>query len=121
MGSNTLTVSDRVCLLLPFPSHPCTALTRLEQLDSLRALVRLLGVLLVHVVVDLRLRREGLEAPQDPAHELGHVGRGGGPGAGQRHVHHEDVGQDTGDGESEGGWGERRRRKGREETKKEKR
>lgn len=102
----------------PPPACPCTALTRLQQLDSLRALVRLLGVLLVHVVVDLRLRREGLEAPQDPAHELGHVGRGGGPGARQRHVHHEDVGQDTGDGEREG----RRRegkRKGREETKKE--
>lgn len=73
------------------------------------------------MVVDLRLRREGLEALQDPAHELGHVGRGGGPGAGQRHVHHEDVGQDTGEGgESGRGEGEGGDKEGRDEEGKEK-
>ncbi len=46
----------------PHSLHACIhILTRLEQFDSLGALVRLLGVLLVYVVVDLQLRREGLE------------------------------------------------------------
>lgn len=88
-------------------------LTRLEQLDSLGALVRLLGVLLVHVVVDLRLRREGLEPLQDPGDKLCHVGGGGGPGVGQGYVDHEDVGQDTGEGVG----GEEQRRRGGEEKK----
>lgn len=74
-------------------------LTRLEQLDSLGALVRLLGVLLLDVVVDLRLRRQGLQPLQNPGDELCHVGGGGGLRVGQGHVYHEDVGQHTGEGE----------------------
>lgn len=84
--------------------HACIhILTRLEQFDSLGALVRLLGVLLVDVVVDLRLGREGLEPLQDPGDKLRHVGGGRGLGVGQGHVYHEDVGQDTGEKE---GWRE---------------
>ena len=84
----------------PHCTHACIhILTRLEQLDSLGALVRLLGVLLVDVVVDLGLRREGLEPLQDPGDELCHVGGGRGPGVGQGHVYHEDIGQDTGERE----------------------
>lgn len=100
--------------LPPVPSPHCThacihILTRLEQLDSLGALVRLLGVLLVDVVVDLGLRREGLEPLQDPGDELCHVGGRRGPGVGQGHVYHEDIGQDTGEREREReGWGQRR-------------
>lgn len=60
-------------------------------------LVRLLGVVLVDVVVDFRRRREGLEPSQDPGDELCHVRGGGGPGVGQGHVDHEDVGQDAGE------------------------
>lgn len=73
-------------------------LTCLEKFDSLGALVRLLGVLLVDVVVDLRLRHEGLQTFYDPGDELRHVGGGGGLGVGQGHVYHEDIGQDTGGG-----------------------
>lgn len=95
---------------LPHCTHACIhILTRLEQLDSLGALVRLLGVLLVDVVVDLGLRREGLEPLQDPGDELCHVGGRRGPGVGQGHVYHEDIGQDTGEREREReGWGQRR-------------
>lgn len=86
----------------PHTSHArIHMLTRLEKLDSLGALVRLLGVLLVDVVVDLQFRRQGLQTFQDPGDELCHVGGGGGLGVGQGHVYHEDIGQDTG----EGGWG----------------
>lgn len=84
--------------------HACIhILTRLEQFDSLGALVRLLGVLLVDVVVDLRLRREGLEPLYDPSDELCHVGGRGGLGVGQGHVYHEDIGQDTGEREGDTG------------------
>lgn len=78
-------------------------LTCLEKFDSLGALVRLLGVLLVDVVVDLRLRHEGLQTFYDPGDELRHVGGGGGLGVGQGHVYHEDIGQDTGGGSRVGG------------------
>lgn len=85
-------------------------LTRFEQLDSLGALVRLLGVLFVDVVVDLGLRREGLEPLQDSGDEFCHMGGRGGPGVGQGHVYHEDIGQHTRE-RAGGGWEKERKGK----------
>ena len=73
-------------------------LTCLEQLDGLRALVRLAHLVLLHdVVLDLLVAlHQRLEARHHPPGEVGDARRAGGLRVGQVDVDHEDVRQHAG-------------------------
>lgn len=83
--------------------HVQLFLTRFKQLDSLGVLAGLRAAVLLDVVVDLSLRHEGGQSLQNTGHEVRNVGGGSGPGVGQGHVYHEDIGQDTGEERERGG------------------